>query len=69
LQSLHKFIFGLFFDDVTIWLIECKFLPKFLIRGANLSFSELKLTRYVNKNWYIDTSVSSRQNETKMTLI
>jgi len=43
LQPLYKFIFGLFFDDVTIWLIESKYLPKFLIRGANLSILRPKV--------------------------
>jgi len=69
LQPLYKFIFWFVFwwcHDMVDWM---QIFTKYSIKGAKLLFSELKLTRYINKNWYIDTPVSSLQNDIDMTLL
>ena len=34
MQTFHQIIFGLFYYDVTIWLIDSKFLQKIFNQGA-----------------------------------
>ena len=49
-SKLYKIMFGLFYYDVLIWLIDYKLLQKCLTRGAYRQLLQPKLLKNINES-------------------